>query len=173
MIWSIDGLEWTIPCQIERTSEITPSEISGMLLDKSYFNDIVATYLSYDVAIAVPFTMLGEYENLYDIITEPVESHVFVLPYGQADIEIVGRVTSVSDQYVYMDKNKNYWKGFRFTVQSNYPTKEKVLEDVLEHGMSPMPSTIGIEDGAAFIWDAEEGVWHVSTDYRDVDEVYY
>ena len=42
MIWSIDGLEWNVPCQIERTSEMTPSEISGMLLDKSYFNDVVA-----------------------------------------------------------------------------------------------------------------------------------
>ena len=170
MIWSIDGLEWNVPCQIERTSEMTPSEISGMLLDKSYFNDVVATYLSYSVAIAVPLNMPGEYENLYDIITEPVESHTFVLPYGQSNVEIVGRVTSVSDQYVYMDGSKNYWKGFKFTVQSNFPTKEKELEQILEHGMSPMPSTIGLEDGATFTWDATESEWNV---VPDADEEYF
>lgn len=173
MIWSIDGLEWTVPCQVDRTAEMRPSEISGVLLDKTYFNDVIGTYMSYEVSIAVPMSMAKEYEDLYDLIITPVSGHTFVLPYGQSTVTIVGRVASVSDQYHYMDGKRNYWLGFKFTVVSNHPTKEEDLETVLSHGMDPMPSTIGIEDGAAFIWDAEEGVWHVTTDYRDVDEVYY
>jgi hypothetical protein len=35
----LDGMSWDIPCDIERIAEMKASEISGMLLDKSYFND--------------------------------------------------------------------------------------------------------------------------------------
>ena len=170
MIWSIDGLEWTIPCQVERTSEMRASEISGVLLDKSYFNDVIGTYIKYNISIAVPLNMTQEYENLYDLITQPVESHDFVLPYGQTTVTITGRVTDVSDQYVYIDGQKNYWKGFRFSVLSNHPTKEVELNEVLSHGMNPMPSTIGVEDGSVFTWDATEGEWQV---VQDADEEYY
>lgn len=170
MIWSIDGFEWSVPCKVERTAEMRPSEISGVLLDKSYFNDVIGTYMRYTVAIAVPMTMAAEYEELYDLITNPAESHTFVLPYGQTTLQVVGRVESVSDEYMYMDGKRNYWNGFKFTVISNYPTKEEELNEILERGMSPMPATIGIEDGAAFTWNETEGEWDV---IRDVDEEYY
>ena len=170
MIWMIDGLAWNVPCQIERTAEMRASEISGVLLDKSYFNDVVGTYMKYTISIAVPFTMAKVYEDLYDMITEPVESHSFVIPYGQTTVSITGRVESVSDSYVYMDGSRNYWKGFKFTVISNYPTKEEELNSVLERGISPMPSTIGVEDGATFTWDADEGEW---VTVSDADEVEY
>jgi hypothetical protein len=153
-------------------AEMRSSDISGVLLDKSFFNDVIGTYMQYTVSVAVPLRLAQKFEELYDLITEPVESHVFVLPYGQTTIQIVGRVGSVSDTYMYMDGKRNYWNGFKFTVISNYPTKEQELGDVLEHGMSPMPSTIGIEDGATFTWDDTEGVWNVAA-YRDADEVYY
>ncbi len=170
MIWSIDGLEWTVPCQVDRTAEMRASEISGVLLDKTYFNDVVGTYMSYEVSIAVPMSMAKEYEDLYDLIITPVSGHTFVLPYGQSTITIVGRVASVSDQYHYMDGRRNYWLGFKFTVVSNHPTKEEDLNTVLSYGMDPMPSTIGIEDGAAFAWNDTDGVWEAIS---DSDEVYY
>ena len=160
-IWSIDGLTWEIPCQIERTSEMRPSDISGVLLDKTYFNDVIGTYLNYEISIAVPLDMVKEYENLYELITQPVDSHTFVLPYGQSTITVIGRVASVSDKYVYMDRNRNYWKGFTFTVVSNHPTKEMELGNVLTRGMSSMPSTVGIADGATFRWNESEHVWEV------------
>ena len=45
MSFSIDGLEWQYPCQITREAKLTASDISGMMLDKSYFNDCGALRL--------------------------------------------------------------------------------------------------------------------------------
>lgn len=159
MTWSIDGLEWSVPCQVERTSEMRSSEISGVLLDKSYFNDVIGTYLSYTVSVAVPISKLQEYESLYELLTEPSASHTFVLPYGQSTAVVVGRVASVSDEYHFLDNNRTYWLGLKFTVMSNYPSKEEDLSTVLSRGIDPMPSTVGIEDGATFTWNATDGAW--------------
>ena len=172
MIWSIDGIEWEIPCQIQRTAEMTASDISGVLLDKTYFNDVLGTYMKYDIAIAVPFGMEDEYTDLYETVTSPVDAHEFILPYGQTTIQITGRVSSVSDQYVYMDETRNYWKGFAFSVISNHPTKQNDLGDVVTVGMSPMPTQINIPDGSIYEWDAEDGEW-LPTEYTDADEEYF
>ena len=172
MIWSIDGIEWNIPCQIERTAEMTASEISGVLMNRTYFNDVLGTYMKYTVAIAVPFGMEDVYTDIYETITTPVDAHEFVLPYNQQTIQITGRVESVSDQYVYIDRNRKYWKGFKFSVIANHPTKEMTLSEVLERGMSPMPPYINIPDGTVYAWDAASGKWIVTT-YKNADEEYY
>lgn len=172
MIWSMDGLEWDVPCQIERKAEMTASEISGMLLDRTYFNDVIGTYLAYDVAIAVPFGQEDVYTDLYEAITKPVDAHEFVFPYNQQTIQVTGRVASVSDQYVYIDGKRNYWKGFKFTCVSIHPTKEMSLDEVITRGMSPIPSHINIPDGSVFVWDASEGRW-IETVYKIADEEYY
>ena len=172
MIWSIDGIEWSIPCQITRTAEMAASDISGVLLDKTYFNDVLGTYMKYDIAIAVPFGMEDDYTDLYETVTSPVDAHEFILPYGQTTIAITGRVASVSDQYVYMDGTRNYWKGFSFTVIANHPTKENSLGDVITRGMSPMPAHVIIPDGAIYEWDAQEGTWS-RIELEDADEEYF
>ena len=98
---SIDGAEWDVPCDLERTADITPSEISGMMLDKTYFNDVLGTFLTYDVTIAVPPTMEEEYFQIYEALTDPVESHQFVMPYNGDTVELTARVESVRDALVY------------------------------------------------------------------------
>ena len=72
-MFTVDGMQWTFPCDIERVSEITASCISGMLLDKSYFNDVIGTFLTYSITLVVPFGEEATYATLYEIITEPVE----------------------------------------------------------------------------------------------------
>ena len=54
MSFTVDGVEWNIPCTIERTAEITASEISGLLLNRNYFNDVLGTYMRYTISIAIP-----------------------------------------------------------------------------------------------------------------------
>ena len=46
-MFSVDGVQWDVPCRIVRTAEIAASEISGMLLDRTYFNDVLGTWMRY------------------------------------------------------------------------------------------------------------------------------
>lgn len=170
MIWSIDGIEWDVPCDIDRVSEITASDISGMLLDKSYFNDVLGTYLKYSIKIAVPFGMMNEYTDIYEALTEPVDGHTFILPYNETYVTITGRVTSVSDVYVLMPNGSTHWKGIKFDIVSNHPTKTRTLSEVLAVGMAPIPGKTQFPDGTSAIMT--DGAW-MYAEYEDADNKAY
>lgn len=138
MTFSIDGLVWDVPCKIERVAEVTPSEISGMLLDKSYFNDVLGTWLRYTVTVAVPKGREHDYTTLYEKLTEPVDGHSVVLPYNQGDVTVTGRVNTVSDEYV-RAKDGGFWRGTTFEVIANHPTKANTLGQSLTRGLEPLP----------------------------------
>lgn len=121
---TIDGAEYDFPCSIGRTAEIESSSISGMLLDKTYFNDVIATYLSYDVSLAIPSGMEDDYAALYETLSAPVPEHVFMLPYNQGSIEVTARVASISDTFYREEKGVNIWRGISFNIVSTRPDKE-------------------------------------------------
>ena len=121
-MFTIDGNSWDVPCKIERISEIRASEISGMLLDKSYFNDVIGTYLSYNISLVVPLGKESLYSQIYEILTTPVDAHTLVVPYNQSTITLTGRVEKVSDTYISRN-GTNYWMDVSFSFISNEPNK--------------------------------------------------
>lgn len=152
MAWSIDGTSWDIPCTVERTSEMTSSEISGLLLDKSYFNDVIGTYLKYSLRLAVPFGYEEEYAAIYDLITEPVDGHQFVLPYSGGTLQVTGRVQNIQDIWVRMPGGKSHWRGITFEIISNAPAKTMTLGQVLTRGVAPLPDESEVHVGSAYIY---------------------
>ena len=153
-IWSVDGIEWRIPCTVERTSEMTPSEISGMLLDRSYFNDVLGTYMKYDIKVEIPLGMEDSFAQLYDQITQPVDGHVFVLPYQSGIITVTGRVESVRDVFTRLRDGTNRWSGITFQIIANHPTKEYSLGEILLRGATPLPDPSDVDIGASYTYTA-------------------
>ena len=139
-MFSIDGKVWDVPCQIEREAQMRPSEISGMLLDRTYFNDVLGTYMSYQVSIAVPFNRAHLYYEIYNSLTDPVDAHTFVLPHSDGNITVTGRVESVSDSWVRMPGDANHWRNIHFTVTANHPSRCYRLNEVISRGQSDVPS---------------------------------
>jgi hypothetical protein len=138
-MFSIDGITWDIPCDITRVSEITASNISGILMDGTYFNDVIGTYLSYTVKLAVPLNMMQAYARLYETLTQAVEGHDFVFPYNRSTAEVHGRVTNISDVYVRMPNNGIHWTGIQFQVISNIPAKRQTLTGAINRGIPVEP----------------------------------
>ena len=152
-MFTVDGMLWDLPCDIERKAEMQTSEISGMLLDKHYFNDVVGTFLSYSITLVVPFGKETQYARLYEVLTEPVDGHSFVLPYNRGNITITGRVTNISDVYKPMPDGSVHWKGIRFDVISNAPNKTQSLGEAITRGLAPLPDVGGAEIGVYYIYD--------------------
>ena len=48
---TIDGVVYDVKVDVRRTAEMTASDISGLMMDKSYFNDVLGTYICTDVAL--------------------------------------------------------------------------------------------------------------------------
>lgn len=150
MSWSIDQTIWDIPCSIERTSEMTSSEISGLMLDKSYFNDVIGTYMKYSLKLIVPVGWEQKYVDLYKILTEPVDGHQFQLPYDGGVLAITGRIENVKDVYVRMPSGKTHWKGISFDVIANHPSREMKLSEVINRGAAPLPDESDVVVGATY-----------------------
>lgn len=168
-MFTIDGIRWNFPCTIEREAEVTESDVSGMMLDKTYFNDVLGTWMKYSIAIAIPKGHEAEYVSIYEALTDPVSYHTFILPYNYQEdgLTLVGRVKVVSDTYVRLPKGKQTWRKTRFEVIANHPTKEAELGNV---GFSPFPDTAGVAVGSIFEY-TEDG-WQ-QTEYGDGDNTYY
>lgn len=142
-MFSIDGTVWNVPCQIEREAQMQASEISGMLLDRTYFNDVLGTYMSYNVTLAVPFNKISLYYAIYEKLTDPVEAHIFVLPYNASTITLSGRVESVSDSWVRMPGDENYWKAISFTMTAINPSRSYTQAQAVSRGRPIVPTVDG------------------------------
>lgn len=169
-MFTVDGIQWPYPCDIERTVEVKPSEISGMLLDRSYFNDVLGTYLQMTVKIAVPLDYTDEYNEIHNILTNPVDGHVFIFPYGAGSLTVTARVDSVKDSYVRLPGGGRYWKGIQFTATSNAPIKQMSLAQMLARGRSPLPELSEVQTGDVYTYTSSG--W-VKTVYTNADDVYY
>lgn len=169
-MFTIDGITWPVPCQIERVSEVRPSQISGLLLDKTWFNDVIGTYLSYTVALAVPMDLRDQYGRLYETLTDPMDGHVFTLPYDRGVLTVTGRVREVTDQYVRLPGGDVVWKGPRFTIVSNHPSKQLALGETLARGRAPLPDFAAATPGD--IYTCTPTGWQ-KTPYPDADPLYY
>lgn len=160
--FKIDGVRFSLPCHVDREANMQASELSGMLLDKTYFNDVLGTFLKYSVQIAIPTGQEAVYSQLYEMLTEPVEGHVFTLPYNQKTVAITGRVESVQDSQF-----KNTWRGIKFSIIANNPTKTMELGEVIERGVSELPNVSPLDRGKIYIVN-EHGEWE-EFDMGDAD----
>lgn len=167
----VDGLVWNVPCNIEREARISASDISGLMLDRSYFNDVLGTYMEYTIGIAVPMNMREEYAQIYEALTNPLDGHSFILPYNNSTIALTARVTNVSDVYVRLPGGENYWKGIEFTIISNYPTKAMSLGEMVVTGREPFPAVSEPAEGAKY--EYHNGAWVPGIDYDDADDNFY
>lgn len=138
---SIDGVKLdAINLEISRVAEVKASEISGMMLDKSWFSDVLGTYLRYELTLKMPYRSSRQYNVLFELLTEPRPYHEFVLPYNDGEITLNARVEKISDVYTRMPGGKSYWKGLKVSVIANHPSKTLTLEESIAYGgAQPFP----------------------------------
>lgn len=170
-MFTIDGLTWRVPCKVQRVAEIRPSEISGMMLDRSWFNDVIGTYMQYTVSIAVPLNERDEYAQIYEALTNPMDGHAMTLPYNGGTIQITARIERVQDALVRLQGGSSYWKEIQFTAISNYPTKAMRLGEVVVTGREPFPAVSEPAEGAKY--EYHNGMWVPGIDYDDADDNSY
>jgi len=151
-MFTVDGVQWSIPCDIKRVSEVRPSDISGMLLDKSYFNDVLGTYMQYEITLIPDPGSMADYYALYELLNSPVDGHTFVLPYNDSTVTLAARVSQVSDVYVRMPNGAVYWKGVSFTITANNPTKTMSLSNTIARGLTVLPEVTSPEVGDKYEW---------------------
>lgn len=99
-------------------------ESLGTTLDLRKHYDVKGTYYDYEVELATNNLDVGTYDELYEVLTNPQESHVVTMPYGQSSITFEARVSVASDSLV---KNYNIfkkWGSIKVKFEALTPQKE-------------------------------------------------
>lgn len=151
-MFTVDGLQWSIPCEIRRVSEVRASEISGWMLNGTYFNDVLGTYLRYTVKLVVPLNDRAAFNAIYEKITDPVGHHTFTFPYNQTTVTVTAKVEQIRDVFVRLPNGGQYWKGIEFDVMSVAPTKAPTLSGAIAYGLPPLPNDVAPETGDTYTY---------------------
>lgn len=167
----IDGVSYDVKCTVRRHADMRDTDISGEMLDGSYFHDVEGTYYDYEIAFKYPLYDRNKYAAIYEALTEPVDGHAFVLPYNNDTVQITAKVEPVEDELVEMESGYKYWRSLRFALTANHPSKEYTLSQVLIRGRAPLPDLATPAQGASYTWDGTK--WVTSTSYEDADNISY
>lgn len=171
-MFTVDGLQWSIPCDITESPRIQDSEISGQLLNGQYFHDVEGTYLDYEITLTPNPYQMGEYYSLLSILLQPVEGHSFTFPHKGETVQLTAKV--VDPQHVYIrpvNGGQPYWKGLKFTAQANGPTYAQTLRQAIQRGLTPLPDVAVPSIGDTYTFTSDG--WEAVSSYPDADTTAY
>lgn len=96
----------------------------GTTMDLRKHYDIKGTYYDYEVEVATARLNVTDYDNLYEILTTPQESHIVTLPYGQDELTFEARVSVASDSLIQKFTTFKKWGTLKITFEALTPQKE-------------------------------------------------
>ena len=120
----IDGTFYNFPCDISRKVRITSSDVSGMLMDRTEYNDALATYIDYTLKVAIPIDKMNEYTTFFEQLASPVDNHTFYMPYNQTYLNFKGKIDSLSDVYFRKVNGVQIWRGVTINIKALEPSKK-------------------------------------------------
>lgn len=169
MILTIDGVNYDVKCSVRRQADVRDTEISGELLDGSYFHDVAGTYFDYEISFLYPLYDKDKYAAIYEVLTKPVDGHSFVLPYNNSTITLTAKVDTLADELLEFETGTKYWRSLVFRLISNAPSKTMSLSQVLLRGRAPLPDVATPAQGTTYTWDGT--TWVASVTYEDADDI--
>lgn len=96
----------------------------GTTMDLRKHYDVRGTYYDYEVEFATKQMNLSAYDNLYEALTTPQESHEVTLPYGQSTLTFNARVSVASDVLLKSFTDFKKWGSIKVTFEALTPQKE-------------------------------------------------
>lgn len=111
-LFSIDGKYYDLRItEIQREGSVLDGENAGRTLSGVMDRDIIGTYYNYTINIDNSNCNRTDYDEFYDLISSPTESHVITVPYGQGTITFKAYISNANDTLSYTQEGFNRWKG--------------------------------------------------------------
>lgn len=123
---TIDGQKFDVGIVKITRKASTMAESLGITLDGRKHYDVKGTYYDYDVVFNTRAMKVEEYDKLYELITEPVESHIVTIPYAQSTITFLAKTKTGSDSIIFNYTGIRKWGSLTVTFESLKPQREVV-----------------------------------------------
>lgn len=96
----------------------------GTTLDLRKHYDVKGTYYDYEVELATTRMNILDYDNLYEVLTTPQESHIVEMPYGQDTLIFEARISVAADSLISSYTTFKKWGTLKVTFEALTPQKE-------------------------------------------------
>lgn len=123
---TIDGIEYAVRIKyetLERDFAIMEGNNSGVSITGRTIPDVYGTKYAYSVQVEPNPSNPSAYDAFYEKISEPVDYHTVVLPYGQSTMTFQARILSGKDVFTGMMGGYNRWKGLSVTFSPIEPQR--------------------------------------------------
>lgn len=112
VVFEIDGKAYdkVAVVELKRSFTVLDTSNSGRTIaDGKMHRDIIGTYYNYELALKV--LDIQQYDELYEILSAPQDSHLIKIPYAQGYKTFDAYVTDGNDTLQRMDVSGNHWIG--------------------------------------------------------------
>ena len=107
---TVDGTTYRVLVEfdtLKRSFEIMEGDNSGTAISGRSIRDIIGTVYKYDMTVRADPNYPEDYDSFFYKISEPVDYHTVVLPFGQSTLTYQAKILEGNDIY------KGYYNGYR------------------------------------------------------------
>ena len=108
---------------IKRSFQVLDGENAGRVMTGDMERDVIGTYYNYSVEIDSDDADPAEYDDFYEAISAPVDSHLIIVPYAQTTLEFRAYATNGEDRLDIMMDAQNRWGGLSFNFIAMSPQR--------------------------------------------------
>lgn len=106
----LDGVDYNVHVtKLTRKFSVLDTEKSGRTMTGEMYRDPVGTFYNYSMTVSPSGADPKAIDAFWEAISQPVESHVCVFPYGQTTITQRMYVTGGEQDLLHMRPSANTW----------------------------------------------------------------
>lgn len=119
----INGVAYEVyDTKITRSFQVLDGENVGRLMNGKMERDVIGTYYNYTWELSPKD--YEQYDELYEILSSPSDSHLIEVPYGRNGRKTFeAYVTAGQDELISADNGEYYWEGLSIQFVAMNPAR--------------------------------------------------
>lgn len=110
---------------LKRSFRLPDGTNAGDMLSGDYERALIGTYYDYTLTISILDFPENEYDELYEILSAPVDSHTVEMPYGRTGtITYEAMIEAGDDELSVMNEDENEWADLIVTFRAKKPQRK-------------------------------------------------
>jgi hypothetical protein len=123
-IFKLDGIAYDAEVKnLSRSFDVLDGSKATRVMSGGMIRDIIGTYYNYEIEIDTADMKLSDYDDLYERISAPQDSHLLEIVYAQSYMTFEAYITSGSDSLKDRGNNWAWWTGLKFKFVAMEPQR--------------------------------------------------
>lgn len=127
-VFKIDGKEYPgiFVKSLKRSFQVIDGPNAGRLMNYDMVRDVGGTFYNYSMVIDTDMTNQKDYDDFYEKISAPQDSHDLEAPYGQNILNFKAYVTNGEDDLLAMFDDFNKWGNLSINFVAMSPQRRPI-----------------------------------------------